>query len=33
MYPNLYKGLNLKLTDLERYDSPLMGFYGKLVVP
>ena len=33
MYPDLYKGLNLKLKDLERYDSPLMGFYGKLVVP
>ena len=33
MYPNLYKGLNLKLKDLERYDSPLMGFYGRLMVP
>ena len=26
MYPNLYKGLNLKPEDLERYDSPLVGF-------
>ena len=33
MYPDLYKGLNLKLEDLERYDLPLMGFYGRMVVP
>ena len=33
MYPDLYKGLNLKLEDLERYDSPLMGFDGRMVVP
>ena len=33
MYPNLYKGLNLKLEDLEKYDSPLMGFDGRLVIP
>ena len=32
IYPNLYKGLNLKLEDLERYDSPLMGFDGRMVV-
>ena len=33
MYPDLYKGLNLKPKDLEIYDSPLMGFNGKMVVP
>ena len=33
MYPDLYKGLNLKLEDLEKYDSPLVGLDGRLVVP
>ena len=33
MYPDLYKGLNLKPKDLERCDSPLMGFDGRMVVP
>ncbi|XP_075645809.1 uncharacterized protein LOC142616968 [Castanea sativa] len=33
MYLDLYEGLNLKSEDLERYDSPLMGFDGKMVVP
>ena len=33
MYPDLYKGLNLKSKDLERYDSPLMVFDGRMVVP
>ena len=33
MYPNLYKGLKLKLEDLACYDSPLMGFDGKVVIP
>ena len=33
MYPNLYKGLNLKPEDLTGYDSPLLGFDGKVVVP
>ena len=28
MYLDLYKGLNLKPEDLERYDSPLIGFDG-----
>ena len=32
MYPNLYKGLNLKPEDLEKYDSPLVGFDGKMVI-
>ena len=33
MYPNLYKGLNLKLEDLTAYNSPLVSFDGKVVVP
>ena len=33
MYPDLYKGLNLKLEDLTAYDSPLINFEGKTVVP
>ena len=33
MYPNLYKGLNLKPKDLTAYDSPLVSFDGKLITP
>ena len=33
MYPDLYKGLNLKLEDLMPYNSPLMSFDEKLVIP
>ncbi|XP_030963821.1 uncharacterized protein LOC115984985 [Quercus lobata] len=33
MYPNLYKGLGLKPEDLMPYNSPLMSFDGKLVIP
>ena len=33
MYPDLYKRLNLRPEDLKRYDSPLMGFDGKMMVP
>ena len=33
MYLDLYEGLNLKPEDLERYDSPLIGFNGRMVVP
>ena len=33
MYPDLYMGLNLRLEDLDKYDSPLMCFDGKMVVP
>ncbi|XP_050248576.1 uncharacterized protein LOC126695808 [Quercus robur] len=33
MYPDLYKGLNLKPKDLTAYDSPLVSFKGKTVVP
>lgn len=33
MYPNLYKGLRLKDKDLTKYDTPLVGFDGKMVIP
>ena len=33
MYPDLYKGLKLKPEDLVNYDSPLVGFDGKTVIP
>ena len=33
MYPDLFKGLRLKLEDLTPYDSPLISFEGKAVVP
>ena len=33
MYPDQYNGLNLKPKDLTGYDSPLLGFDGKVVVP
>ena len=33
MYPDLYKGLNLKPEDLTAYDSPLISFEGKIVIP
>ena len=33
MYPNLYKGLNLRPEDLTAYDSPLVSFDGKVVIP
>ena len=29
MYPDLYKGLNLKVEDLTPYRSPLVSFEGK----
>ncbi|XP_030950066.1 uncharacterized protein LOC115973972 [Quercus lobata] len=33
MYPDLYKGLNLKPKDLMAYDSLLVSFEGKTVTP
>ena len=33
MYPDLYKGLNLKPKDLTAYDSPLVSFEGKTIIP
>ncbi|XP_075640475.1 uncharacterized protein LOC142612241 [Castanea sativa] len=32
MYPDLFRGLNLKLEDLSAYDSPLISFEGKAVI-
>ena len=32
MYPDLYKGLNLRPKDLTAYDSPLVSFDGKVVI-
>ena len=33
MYPDLYKGLKLRPEDLMPYNSPLMSFDGKIVMP
>ncbi|XP_065615974.1 uncharacterized protein LOC136061732 [Quercus suber] len=33
MYPDLYKGLELKPKDLSPYSSPLMSFDRKLIIP
>ena len=33
MYPDLYKRLNLKPKDLTAYNSPLVSFDGKVVIP
>jgi len=33
MYPDLYMGLKLKPEDLTSYNSPLLGFDGKMVIP
>ena len=33
MYPDLYKGLNLKLEDLTTYEYPLVSFEGNIVIP
>nr|POF06099.1 hypothetical protein CFP56_38238 [Quercus suber] len=32
MYPDLYKGLNLKPEDLTPYSSPLVSFEGRVVI-
>ena len=32
MYPDLFKGLNLRPEDLTTYDSPLVSFDGKTVI-
>ena len=32
MYPDLYRGLSLKKEDLSKYDMPLMGFNGRIVI-
>ena len=33
MHPDLYKGLNLKLEDLMAYESLLVSFEGKTIIP
>ena len=33
MYPDIYKGLNLKVEDLTPYSSPLVSFEGKIIIP
>ena len=33
MYPDLFKGLNLRTEDLTPYNSPLVSFEGKVVIP
>lgn len=33
MYPDLYKGLNLKPENLTAYSSSLVSFDGKVVIP
>ena len=33
MYPDLFKGLGLKMEDLSKYNTPLVGFDGQMVVP
>ena len=33
MYPDLYKGLGLKLEDLSKYDTHLVEFDRKVVIP
>ena len=33
MYPDLYKGLNLRPEDLMAYGSPLISFEGKTITP
>ena len=32
MYPNLFKGLNLRAEDLTPYSSPLISFEGKVII-
>ena len=32
MHPDLYKGLGLKQENLVKYDTPLVGFDGKVVM-
>ena len=33
MYPDLFKGLNLRAEDLTPYDSPLVSFEGNVIIP
>ena len=33
MYPDLFKGLNLRAKDLTPYSSPLVNFEEKVIIP
>ena len=33
MYPDIFKGLNLRAKDLTPYNSPLVSFEGKVIIP
>ena len=33
MYPDLFKGLGLKMEDLSKYDTLLVEFDGRVVIP
>ena len=33
MYPDMFKGFGLKNEDLSKYDKPLVGFDGQMVIP
>ena len=33
MYADLFKGLNLRTEDLTPYNSPLVSFEGKVIIP
>ena len=33
MYPDLFEGLGLKSQDLAKYDTPLVSFDGRVVIP
>ena len=33
MYPDLFKGLGLRNQDLAKYDSPLVSFDGRVMIP
>ena len=33
MYLDLFKGISLKNEDLSKYDTPLVGFDGRMVIP
>ena len=33
MYLDLFKGLNLRTEDLTPYNSPLVSFEGKVIIP
>ena len=33
MYPNLFEGLGLKSQDLVKYDTPLISFDGRVMIP